>query len=247
MEDIDWMDDLDEFDDTDAKSPSIALARRLARGRRKKVVPQGARPGAGVPPQMRGELARVYETMKRLEEKQEDQTKQLAMLQSRSAGLQSADLFGQSLSSAIANAAGPAADGDWWAVAAQAAPLLQNAQGAAASLKAKPISTLVFPAGALGLHAARRPRRVEIIVNDRRRNKNAALAAGATDVTVSLISPSGGTIRYEISNGPQFTAVTRNSPEYRQPIVIDVAAARYISARAYLLIRSSEQAELQIT
>src|SRR5688500_19817969 len=149
MEDLDWMEDLDSLDDSEFfPSPSAAVASRIARGLRRgstrKVVPS-ARPGAAVSPPVRNELAKVYELMKRLEAKQEEQTKQLAALQSRSAGLQSADLFGLSLSTAIANASGPVASNDWVAAAAQAAPLLQDAQGAAASCKAKPLSTLAFP------------------------------------------------------------------------------------------------------
>src|SRR6185503_8203262 len=116
MDGMDWIDDSweDSLDDSEfLPSPGLALAQRLARGRRRPgtrpVVPTGgARPTTPMPPQMRGELSRIYEVMKRLEEKQDDQTKQLALLQQRSSGLQSADLFRQSLSAAAANAVSPA-------------------------------------------------------------------------------------------------------------------------------------------
>lgn len=248
MEDMDWVEDLDGLDDSEFfPSPSAAIASRIARGLRRgssrKVVPTGARPGLAVSPPVRNELAKVYETMKRLEAKQEETTKALATLQSRSAGLQSADLFGLSLSNAIANAAGPAANKDWAAVLAQAAPLLQNAQGAAASFKAKPFSTLAFPIGALGLHAARKPRKVEFIVNDPRRTTGGA--AAAVDVTVSLISPDGGVIRYEV--GSTAINVTRSSKEYTGPIPIAAKSANNIvTAKAFFLVRSSEQESLTV-
>jgi len=248
MEDIDWMEDLDALDDSEFFSPSRSAASRIARGLRRgssrKVVPSGARPGTAVSPPMRNELAKVYETMKRLESKQEEQTKQLAMLQSRSAGLQSADLFGLSLSNAIANAAGPVANKDWLSALAQAAPLLQNAQGAAASFKAKPFSTIAFPLGALAAHAGRKPRDVQFVVNDTRRNK---VAAGnvPVDVEVLLISPDGGVIRFEVANA--VTNVTRSSREYTGPISIaSNAANNVITAKAFFLLRSSEQTSITV-
>lgn len=246
MEDMEWVDDLDALDDSEFfPSPSAAIASRIARGLRRgssrKVVPSGARPGLAVSPPVRSELAKVYETMKRLEAKQEETTKALAALQSRSAGLQSADLFGLSLSNAIANSAGPVANNDWWAAAAQAAPLLQNAQGAAASFKAKPFSTLAFPIGALGLHLARKPRKVEFIVNDRRRDKSAA----AGSVFVSLFSPDGGVIRYEVSDDTK--SVSRSSKEYKEPIEIEVGdPENVITARAFLIARGSEEESIEI-
>lgn len=246
MDDLDWVEDLDYLDDSEFfSSPSAAVAGRIARGLRRgssrKVVPIGARPGLAVSPPVRSELAKVYETMKRLEAKQEDTTKALAALQSRAVGLQAADLFGLSLSNAIANAAGPAANKDWAAVLAQAAPLLQNAQGAAASFRAKPFSTLAFPLSALGLHAARKPRKVEFIVNHPRRTATTTPA----DVTVSLFSPDGGTIRYEVGSG--VLNVTRSSKEYTGPIPIGAADMNNIvTAKVFLLVRSSDQESITV-
>jgi hypothetical protein len=251
MDGMDWVDESwESFDDSEfLPSPGLALAQRLVRGTRRgptgrRVVPAGgARPTTPMAPQMRGELDRVYETMKRLEEKQDEQTKQLALLQSRSAGLQSADLFRQALSAAVANAATPIANGDWAAALAQVAPLVQNAQGAAASFSAKPVSTVAFPAAAAVAHAFRRRRRPDIIVTN---PTKAALGAPGAQVLVSIVSPDGGKIRYERTpGGGDGKAVTSDSPEYTGQFPVDATST--ITAKAFILWRGSEQAKVNIT
>lgn len=228
-------------------SPGLALAQRLvgarsrasrAAGRKIVQAAGGPRPSTPMPAPMRGELAKIYETMKRLEEKHDEQAKLLAALQSRSAGLQSADVFKQALSAATANALVPLANGDLHSAAVHLAPLLQSSQGAMASITAKPISTLAFPLGALAVYGFRKPKKPEIIVTNRTR---AAAAAGAAAVQISIVSRDPGIIRYQADN----QQVTKNSPEYKGQF--DLAANNIVRARVYSFWSESEQAELNVT
>lgn len=233
MEDSEWMDSWEESDDSDF-SPSRALAKRLARGRRrpgqKSVVPAGGAP--------RTELSRIYETMKRLEEKQEEQTRALASIQSRSAGEQTGDLFRYSLSAAALLATPAALSGDVVSALSQTIPLVQNWRGIAPSFSAKPISTIAFPLIAAGVFAARKPRAPTLVAN--------TLSTGAGAVRVTIVTPDSGDIHFNSTDRKAIrAAVNKNSPR-AQNNIIDVPQNfdGFVEVRLFQFLRGSDTTTL---
>jgi hypothetical protein len=211
MEDIEWTDSWDDVDDSDA-SPSRALAKRLARRRRagqhKSVVPAAGAAGAGP----RSELSRIYETMKRLEEKQEEQTRALAAIQSRSSGEQTGDLFRYSLSAAAVQATSAGMYGDPVAALAQAIPVAQNYRGIGPSFAAKPISTLAFPLLAVSAFVARKPKQPVVVTP--------TLRTAAGIVRVSVFSPDGADVRHSLrAAGAGVPPVAKGSPPVQAGII----------------------------
>jgi len=181
MNGFDWPDtesDLDSSDWGDAElflSPSHALARglinRARSGRRPPSVvsrPGGRPPAASgpVPPVLRDELQKVYETMRRLEQKQDEQTRQLALLQVRSSGQQTGEVFRQALTTGVLNALPALNQRDLATGMAQFVPALQAWQGLGPSVSSKPFSTFAFPLGtALALFFLRKPPKPTVTAN----------------------------------------------------------------------------------
>jgi hypothetical protein len=205
-ETYDWGGDSAEF----LPSPSLALAKGLiSRARSGRRVPSvvsrpGGRPPAAtgpVPPVLRDELQKVYETMKRLEQKQDEQTKQVALLSARSSGLQTGDVFRQALTTAALNATPAIASKDFGTAVAQLVPLAQSWRGLGPSFSAKPVSTIGFPAvTALLLFLLRKPE-PPIIAAD----------SSVHPAKVTIRHPGlGVTLRYTTTgNDP-----TKSDPEY---------------------------------
>jgi hypothetical protein len=241
MEDTDWMESWEDVDDSDA-SPSKMLAKRLARrrrqgGGRKSVVPAGG-PQAASP---RGEMSRIYETMKRLEEKQEEQTRALAAIQSRSSGEQTGDLFRYSLSAAALQATPAAMSGDVVGALSQTLPLVQNWRGIAPSFAAKPISTVAFPIIAAGVFAIRKPRTPTLIAN--------TLSTAAGPVRVTVVSPENGDIHFNATGRAGIRAAVGKGSPRAQNNVIDVPQNfdGFVEVRVFQFLRGSDTAVLEFT
>jgi hypothetical protein len=100
----------------------------------------------------------LLRTVKGVEEKLDETTRQLALLQRASVGSQEADLFRQSLTTAALgfvtafsarNVYGDT--GKKWVAWAHAIPVIQNFNGFRASIATKPISTFAWPLLAAGV------------------------------------------------------------------------------------------------
>jgi hypothetical protein len=96
--------------------------------------------------EVQGQLTGLLKTVKAVEEKLDDTTRQLAVLQRASTGSQEAALFRQSLATAVLGGLPAEHAFNGFRLAAHLVPLSQNWRGAVASLQANPISTFAFPA-----------------------------------------------------------------------------------------------------
>jgi hypothetical protein len=220
------------------RSRHLDLARRL-RSRRRGSPTHALTPcecgAAEAPPTMRDELAELRRALKRLEHRHAEDVRQLASDQRKASTEHSADLFRQALSAAVVNAAPPTLLKDALGALAQFVPVAQNFSGGAASFATKPVSTLAVPAVALGLYALRQPRTPVIITNN--------LNTSSRALRVTVISPDGGNIHYELGA----REVTRASPQYGTYIDVPRFHDGKLRVRAFLLLRASETAEVQFT
>ncbi|MFN2397744.1 MAG: chitobiase/beta-hexosaminidase C-terminal domain-containing protein [Gemmatimonadaceae bacterium] len=223
-------------------SPGLSVAQRLlSRNRRRPTRPVVPPPSARatpapIPAPFRAELTKIYDVMKRLEQKQDEQTKQLAFFQQRSSGLQTGDLFRQSLTSAVINAAPSIASKDYLLAAAQLLPAAQSWRGAAPSIATKPVSTIAFPAvAALAIYLAKKPMEPTIITS------TDTLPSGG-EVRVTMTSSTEGGEIYFTTDGSD---PTKKSSKYSAPFPQKKKGT--IKARAFVFLRGSDPAQVEIT
>ena len=129
------------------------LDRRPAPGR--KVVPHAALPPvAQNAREVQNQLGGMLRTVKALEDKVDDVTGQLAVLQGASTGSQAADLFRQSLTAVVlAVLSERKANNLDWGGFAYLVPVIQNFGAFRASMTMKPVATIGFPVFAALLYA----------------------------------------------------------------------------------------------
>jgi hypothetical protein len=247
MNGYDWPDTESDFDLPDwgdaelFPSPSLALARglinRARSGRRPPSVVSrpGGRPPtttAPVPPVLRDELQKVYETMKRLEQKQDEQTRQLALLQVRTSGQQTGEVFRQALTSGVLNALPALNQRDLVTGIAQFVPALQAWQGLGPSVSSKPFSTFAFPLGtAVALFLLRRPPKPTVTAN-----RYTGVTA-ASPATVTLY-PSLGLALYWTTGAGAPVKGAAGTTEYAGPFQITAPAVLRVKAQTLFGIES---------
>jgi len=183
--------------------------------------------------EVQGQLTGLLRTVKNVEEKLDDNTRQLALLQRASSGNQDVERFQNMLTTSVLAAAPLVEQRNWLGAATHLAPILQSARGATAALSIKPISTFGFPLAALGVYALREPRPPVIIISS---TKKADLP-----LRVTMISPDGGEIRYALD-----LEVTRGSTKYEKPFIVN-ASTKWLRARTYLVLRGSDPTEIEFT
>lgn len=164
MDGIDWLGDSTEEwpEGWGDIAKGVLMPHTAALSLASKVIDRG-RPGRKVvshtqpPPiaqnarEVQGQLTGLLKTVKGVEEKLDETTRQLALLQRASVGVQEADLFRHSLTSAVLGAITAYNAKNPWASWAHLVPLAQNVRGASASIATKPIATLAFPLLAFGV------------------------------------------------------------------------------------------------
>lgn len=198
-----------------------------------------ARPSPGATAvEIQAALRRLHARLQRLEERQDEQADGTALLHREGARSYEADLFRQSLSAAVANAAPAVLTDDKLGALAQFMPVMQHLNGAEISFKRRPLSTLLVPAIAFGLFAMRQPR-APTIVTDQVRN----FGKRRRPVRVTMISPDGGDIRYVEGSGD----VTKDSRKYEQPIDVMPVPGKKLRARAFLVLRASDISEIEFS
>jgi hypothetical protein len=122
--------------------------------------------------------------------------------------------------------------GNYLAVTAHAGPVLQNISGLVPALRQKPVSTVVAALAPIAAHLLHAPRQPLVVITKVQPAPGAA-AGAAAQVEISIVSPDGGWIRYEIVAGaaPAVPVPNANSARYAAPFRHnDVAFA--IRARA---------------
>jgi len=246
MDGIDWIGDSEEWPEgigDFAKNvflphtAALSLAEKVldrGRGGRKVVSHTQPPPVAQSARDVQGQFAGLLRTVKGVEEKLDQTTRQLALLQRASSGSQDAERFQQSLSTAVLAVAPLLEQRNYVGAGAHVLPVLQNGKGFGAAVATQPISTFAFPLAAVAAYLARAPRKPEIIVSTVKTKNNA--------VRVTMISPDGGDIRYELGGTKE---VSKDSTKYSGPF--DVAKAfpnEKLRARVYTFLRGSEVAEV---
>jgi hypothetical protein len=170
--------------------------------------------------------------VKGVEEKLDDTTRQLALLQRASSGNQDAERFQQAFSTAVLGAAPLLERQNWLGAISHIVPVVQNVRGFGSAMATKPISTFAFPLVAAAAYASRKPRPPVIIASTDRT---------ASAVRVTIMSPDGGEVYYELDGAAK--GVTKSSTRYTDPIVIGAGLTRTLRARTYVFLRGSEPAQ----
>jgi hypothetical protein len=158
MDGLDWIgDSSEEWPEgwTDVAKgvlmPHTLVGKVLDRGRGGKVVTHTQPPPiAQNAREVQGQLTGLLRTVKGVEEKLDDTTRQLALLQRASVGSQEADLFRQTLTTAVLGmiTAYQWGRGSKALAVAHGIPILQSLNGARASFSKHPFSTVLWPLSA---------------------------------------------------------------------------------------------------
>ena len=164
MDGLDWLgDSSEEWPEgwTDI-AKGVLMPHTAAMSLAGKVIDRG-RPGRKVvthtqpPPiaqnarEVQGQLTGLLRTVKGVEEKLDETTRQLAILQRASVGSQEADLFRSSLTTAVLGLVTAARAKNGWLAGAHLVPVAQNFRAASTSFAAKPFSTIAWPLAALAV------------------------------------------------------------------------------------------------
>ena len=245
MDELDWMsgDEWPEAFGIRDIAKGVLMPHTAVLGAANRIVNRGGSGGKVVthtqpPPvatnarEVQGQMTGLLRTVKALEEKVDETTRQLALLNRGSSVNQDAERFQHSLTQAVVSAAPLIEQRNWVGAATHLVPVVQNGKGMSAAVASKPISTFAWPLAAAGAYLLREPREPLIIITD----------APAGGHRATFVSPDGGAVYYAIAAaGAAALPVNRNSLRWNgQPVA--VAAGETVTARTYVFFRGSDTA-----